>query len=422
MTSFRNLARNRDFTVLWLGETVNELGSRMSMFVFPLLAYAITGSAANAAVAEFAFLLGNAVALLPGGILADRVDRRLVMLTASASGLVLYGVLALAVAGGWATLPLISSVGLLTGLGAGAFEPAQMSAIRAVVSEEELPTALSQNQARQHVAGLVGGPLGGALFGLFRWLPFAVDAVTFAISCLSLSRIRTSLKPEPRVVPSERVRDDLARGFAFIWARSFFRVLLVWAASANIVINALFFVVVLRLMQAGFHPAEIGLVETAAGLGGLTGAMLAPYLIDRLPTGWLTIGVSWAFTPLLVPLVLWTHPLVAAVALFLGLLLNPAGNAGIGAYRMAITPPELQGRVASASQFLAMAGMPLSPLLGGWLLQEYGGPQATVVLAVLTALVALLPTCSRAIRSVPRPRDWPKLEVAESAESAAAAA
>ncbi len=79
---------------------------------------------------------------------------------------------------------------------------------------------------------------------------------------------------------------------------------------------------------------------------------------------------------------------------------------------MAVTPPELHGRVASASQFLSMAGMPLAPLVGGWLLDEYGGAQATAVLAILTALVALLPTCSRAMRSVPRPRDWPKREVA----------
>ncbi len=58
MTRTRDLLRNHDFTVLWVGQTISELGSRMSMFVFPLLAYAITGSALWAAAAEAAHLLG----------------------------------------------------------------------------------------------------------------------------------------------------------------------------------------------------------------------------------------------------------------------------------------------------------------------------------------------------------------------------
>ena len=58
MTGFRELARNHDFTVLWVAETISELGSRMSLFVFPLLAYHLTGSTVAAAVAEAAYLSG----------------------------------------------------------------------------------------------------------------------------------------------------------------------------------------------------------------------------------------------------------------------------------------------------------------------------------------------------------------------------
>ncbi len=74
-----------------------------------------------------------------------------------------------------------------------------MSAIRAVVPTEDLPTALSQNQAREHVAGLLGGPLGGALYAVARWLPFAVDTVSYAVSCVTLTRIRTDLSATPRM-------------------------------------------------------------------------------------------------------------------------------------------------------------------------------------------------------------------------------
>ena len=88
------------------------------------------------------------------------------------------------------------------------------------------------------------------------------------------------------------------------------------------------------------------------------------------------------------------------------MLLNPAGNAGIGAYRIAVTPADLQGRVSATSQFVAMSVMPLSPLLGGVLLERYGGEVAIAVLALATAGLALLLTLSRTVRSVPHPSRW----------------
>ena len=88
--------------------------------------------------------------------------------------------------------------------------------MRSVVTTEELPTALAQNQARQHVAGLLGAPLGGVLYAVTRWLPFAADAVTFAVSWVLLGRIRTDLSAPPATErrPRRRLRQDLARGSA----------------------------------------------------------------------------------------------------------------------------------------------------------------------------------------------------------------
>jgi len=121
------------------------------------------------------------------------------------------------------------------------------------------------------------------------------------------------------------------------------------------------------------------------------------------------VAAGWTFVPLVVPMALWNNPAVVAAALEPGLFLHPAGNAGIGAYRIAVTPPELQGRVQSAMQFLSMSVMPLSPLLAGALLAGLGGGAAVAVLGGLTALVAMIPTLSRTIRQVPRPRDWETL-------------
>src|SRR5215467_5941759 len=110
MTSYRELARNHDFTILWVGETISDLGSTMSLFVFPLLGYHLTGSTLVAALLEGAGLLGMAGMLLPAGILADRFDRRRLMVLASAAGAVLYGSLAVAGVLGMLTVPHLAVV------------------------------------------------------------------------------------------------------------------------------------------------------------------------------------------------------------------------------------------------------------------------------------------------------------------------
>lgn len=412
MTGYRQLARNRDFTILWVGETISTLGSRMSMFVFPLVAYALSGSTITAALIEAIQLGGLAATLLPAGVWADSLHRRTLMLAASATGVLAYGSITVAGILGHLTLVHLGLVALISGAATGVFQPAQMSAIRAVVPTEDLPTALSQNQAREHVAGLLGGPLGGALYAVTRWLPFAVDTVSYAISCLTLTRIRADLSAAPRAGSRPPMRTQLAEGLRFIWGRPFFRVLLSWASLTNLVSNAVFFVVLMRLIQLDYPPVQIGLIETAAGLGGIIGALAAPYLIDRIPTGRLTLTVAWMCVLPLVPLLWWVTPLSAVVAVFALLLINPAGNAGIGAYRVAVTPDALQGRVSATSQFLAMSVMPLSPLLGGWLLEHLGGTPAVAVLIAASAILALALSASRSVRSVPRPRDWPAREVA----------
>jgi MFS family permease len=404
MPGYRQLARNRDFTVLWIGDTVSELGSALSMFVFPLIAYALSGSALTAAVVEAAYLGGLCATLLPAGVLADRVDRKRIMLASSATGCAAYTSLAIAGATGHLTLPHLVGVALVAGIATGAFNPAQLSAIRSVVPTDDLPTALSQNQARQHVASLLGGPLGGALYAVTRWLPFAVDALTFAVACVTVSRVRTDLRAPHR--RREPLRQQLTEGFRFMWARPFFRTLAVWASLTNLVTNAIFFVVVLRMVADGVPAAQIGLVSTAAGLGGILGAVLAPTLIHRLPTGWLTVMIGWMCCLPLVPLIFSTSPWTACASVFLLMLLNPTGNAGISSYRMAVTPDHLQGRVGSTSQFVSMSVMPLSPLVGGWLLEHQDGATAITVLVAASALLAVLLTASRSIRSVPRPSEW----------------
>ena len=125
-----------------------------------------------------------------------------------------------------------------------------------------------------------------------------------------------------------------------------------------------------------------------------------------MPTGRLTVLIGWMCCLPLVPLTVSSSVWTACASTFFLLLLNPVGNAGISSYRMAVTPAHLQGRIGSTSQFASMSVMPLAPLLGGYLLEHQGGTTAITALVVASALLAVLLTSSRSIRSVPRPSEW----------------
>ncbi|WP_460851298.1 MFS transporter [Nocardioides montaniterrae] len=410
MTTFRELSRNRDFTVLWVGQTISDLGSRVSSFVYPLIGWALTHSTAWASAVEAAYLLGMVAILLPAGVMADRLDRLRIMRASSAIGVALYASLVVAGLLHHLTIGHLIAVALLTGVAAGLFSPAESSAIRAVVAKEDLPTAFSQQQAREHIASLAGAPLGGVLLALTRWAPFLLDALSYAASWLLLGRIRTDLSAAPgaRAKPTRELRD----GIAFTWSHPFLRVILVWAPLVNLTMNALFLTAVLRLVQSGTRPTTISLVEIVGGVCGIVGAYFAPRIIQRLPTGVLTILVAWSTLPLVVPMALWNQPAVVAAALGVLLLLNPAGNAGIGAYQTSITPPEVLGRSHSAMRLVGMAAMPVAPLVAGVLLTHLDGRDAMLGIGVLAAVTALIPTLSRSVRAVPRPADWSSREVA----------
>src|SRR5690242_10306186 len=107
---FRTLRHHHDFTLLWIGQTVSELGTRVSMFAFPLITFALTGPAWAAALVQASEFIGLAAMLLPAGVLADRVDRRRLLRAASALGVLAYAGLTLTVVlGRTGLVPLVAA-------------------------------------------------------------------------------------------------------------------------------------------------------------------------------------------------------------------------------------------------------------------------------------------------------------------------
>jgi predicted MFS family arabinose efflux permease len=403
-----SLWRNRDFMILWTGETVSGLGTSMSFFVFPLIGYSLSGSTVEAAFAGSAFALGSVAAKLPAGVLVDRWDRKRVLVASNALGALLYASLVLALWVDRLTLAHLVAVALASGVVASFFGPAETASIRRVVPPEELPTAFSQNQMRYHAANLAGPPLGGALYSVARWVPFLVDTVTYLLSAFALARIRTPLPPPDRLDRSvTTMRHDIAEGVRYLWSRGVLRAIVLFASLANFAVEALFLVLTLKLLRAGVAPAAIGLIDTIAAVAGLVGSVVAPALIRRMPSGLLAIGFAMVLVVVVVPMAYTNSVPVIGGLLAVAMLGNPAGNACIMSYLVATVPDRLQGRTQSALGFLAGSLMPLAPLLGGALLVLIGGRGATLTVSGLTALSVLPLLLSREVRGLPTPDSWP---------------
>jgi MFS family permease len=401
------LWRNRDFVILWSGQAVSELGSSMSVLVFPLIGYAITRSPALAGLATAATLLGQVMAGLPAGALVDRWPRRRVLLVGNLAGVAVFGSLAGATLAHHLTLTHLVVGGFASGVVSSFLDPAASAAVRALVPSEQLPLAYTRLQARRHAVDLSGPPLGGALYSIARGLPFLVDAISYCLTALAITRLRS---PLPAPVTSGRARSfraDLTEGLRFVWRETVIRTLMIWGAAFNFAVTVVFVAVTLRLIRAGVHPAAIGAVDAIAAAAGLFGAAFAPAVIRRTPTGALTIATTLVFAAIITPMA-WTHNVVIIGSLLAGgMVLLPANNAGISAYLSAATPDRLQGRMNSAAGFISNAASPIAPAVAGLLVGSVGGRAATLAGAALVVLSTAPLLASPVIRSLGRPDSWP---------------
>jgi predicted MFS family arabinose efflux permease len=372
------LKGNRDFTILWLGDMASELGSAMSMLVFPLLGYALTHSATQAALATTGFFAAGTIMRLPAGALVDRWSRRRVLLISNLASAGVLGVLALLVATGGASIVFLVAAGVVAGVVETFFAPAASASLRAVVPPEALAQAYTRMQARHHVASLIGPPLGGALFGVAASLPFAVDALSFAAFAVAVLFLRAALPaPASGTTGPRRLRADVFEGLRFLWAQRAARAMMFWGGILNFAMVYVLISITLRLVQAGVHPAAIGAVDAIAAAAGILGAAVASRHAHRLPTGATTMISGLVLTAVVVPMAWTTDVRIIGALLALGTFLMPANNAGIGAYLSFVTPDVLQGRMNSATGFVSSGLTPLGPVVAGVLLATTGGRTAT---------------------------------------------
>src|SRR5262245_38654169 len=149
----QRLGRNRDFVLLWTGQAVSMLGSRVTSIAYPFLVLSLGYTAGDAGLVGFVAALPYLLFQLPAGVLVDRVDRKRLMIVCDVIRGVALASLVVTVVLGTANLAQIAIVAFVEGAMFVVFTAAERSAIANVVEPDQLTAALSMNEARTRAAG-----------------------------------------------------------------------------------------------------------------------------------------------------------------------------------------------------------------------------------------------------------------------------
>ncbi len=397
------LRGNRDFRLMWVGQGLSKMGSQITAIALPLYVLGATASTVQAGLVEFVFGLSFLVAMLPAGYLADRVSRRALMLVGDLAGAGVSGALGVAViTGHQMPFPLLLVLLGAGGLLGSVFHPAAAASLRRVVPDRDIAVAIARNQTRNQVVYLCGPIVGGLLFGLSPSLPFLVNAASCVVSLLTVLALRTPLGGGGAEPVDSRwwAVVDMVAGVRFLAGLRFVRVCLPVAAILNAVFEALILVVIAGGVQAGETSLSTGLVVSCAAIGSLVGTLIVP-LARRATPRTLFLALVWTCAAATSAMAVSTGPLSRAVLIGLVALLAPVGTIAIVTALTVSTPDRLQGRVQSATGFIALGVAPLGPVSAGLLLAHLRPASTFLIYAALLACAGLVATVDRGLHAIP---------------------
>ncbi|MFJ6197106.1 MFS transporter [Micromonospora sp. NPDC092111] len=405
----RPLWRDRAFALFWGGQTIGELGTRMSGVAVPLLAAGVM----HASVLQVSLLtvlawLPYLLFSLPAGLLADRVDLRRLMVGCDLGRAALMLSLPVAALVGQLTLPLLYVVVGLSGVLTVLFTVAYKSIVPLLVPADRLVEGNARLTVSQDAASLVGPTVGGALTGLVGAArTFLGTALTFLLSAVTLLLVRPPARDRPAVAGPVSMRAALTEGLRFVRRQPVLRSILACTATSNFFAtgtSSLEVTYLVRELRAG--PATVGLVFSLGAVGGLVAGTLADRLSRRIGSArviWVAMAVPGPLY-LLVPL---ARPGWGLALYVVGLAAFSANavlfNVSVLSYRQRITPPELLGRVNAAFLWICFGTVPLGALLGGAFGSHWGLRPALLVCALGTWSAALFVLLSplRTMRDFP---------------------
>lgn len=415
-----SLWHHRDFRRLWIGDSISQAGSQVSLLALPLIAVlyldASTFEVGVLTALEYAaFLLVG----LPAGAWCDRVRRRPVMIAGNLARALLLASLPLAAIWGALTLAQVLTVALLHGAATVFFDVAYQSYLPSLIRPDQLIDGNAKLQASQSVAQTMGPSVGGLLVqALTAPYAIAVDAASFVLSTLYIVRIGQP-EPGPQRPPQRHLGREIAGGLRFVLRHPILRMIAGTTGTANLFNTAFGAVAVVFLVRSlHLNPAVIGALMSASGFGGVLGAFVAAPLARRVGQAriiWLSLLVSTPFC-LLIPL---TQRGAGLILFALGLFAYSCGvvvyNIAQVSFRQTLCPPQLLGRMNATMRFLVWGTMPIGGLLGG-ALGSWLGLRPTLWVSQLGVVLAVgwvLASPLRRLRDLPQALTDSSLDTSE---------
>ncbi|MEV7214540.1 MFS transporter [Kitasatospora cineracea] len=383
-----------EFGKLWTAATASAIGDGMSLTAAPLLAGRLTDDPRLIGGVTVALTVPYVLFGLPAGVLADRVDLRRAMVRIDFFRAALVALLACCVLFGRGQLPVLYLCLFLIGSCETFFRNAAQVLLPSVLREEALVDGNGRLMAAQTAGSEFLGPLvGAALFGLGAALPFGLDALTFLVSAVLLSRLRTApAAPDPAAgaAPRPSLLADMATGARWLWNHRLLRSLAGLAAVVNLVSTGGLAVLVVHAHRVlGLGDFGYGVLLACQAAGAVLAAKVAPELARRA-------GREWALVATAAMLVLgnaliWLVPSAWAVATALALdaCAGVTWNVVVVVLRQTVIPTGLQGRVNSVYRLVAWGAMPVGAALAGTVAASAGTPPVYGLGAAVMAAVGV---------------------------------
>ena len=378
------------FTLLWSAGSISALGSGISNVAVPLLLASMSGDPLVVSGALFAAMLPFLLFSLLSGGLVDRWDRRVVMVVVDWTCGAVMGCLALAVATGRPSVPLLYAVAFLISTGATLHRTAESSMIATVVATDLLERANGRFMAARTVArDMVAGPLGGFLFVVAPAVPFAADAATFVVAAILLMFLRGRFRaPEQDSRP--HLVAEIRAGLRWLLANRLLRTFGLLIGLLNVTLTAaLAILVLLARERLGLGEIGYGALFTALAVGALAGSLCGEWLVRTVGAS-VTLRVGLVIeTAFHLTLAVSPNPYVVGVGFAVFGVHAALWTIVTGSLLQRLTPPAMIGRASSTYLFLANAGNAFGAVLGGAVGARFGLTAPCwigfVVAAVVTA-------------------------------------
>ena len=383
---------HRNFRLLWMGALTSSIGTWMQKVAQAWLIVTLTGSSSAFYLGLDSFA-GEAPILLftiLGGVVADRRDRRHMMLMSQYIQMTVAFVLAGLVITNVVQVWMVIGLSVITGLAQAFGGPAYQSLIPTLVGKDHLPNAIALNSIQFNLARVIGPVVAGVALASFGMVAcFGLNGISFLFVIAAIFALRDVHIPP---VATDGIVNQMRDGLRFVkHSRSLIRVMILGFIVAFLGFPLLTFLPVIT--KDVFHQ-DVGFYSrlmTFSGAGAVTGAIFVAYLGKHRHIDRLLLGSLLLFGGAMVVFSLSRHAASSAIVLFIAGSLLVTCTALTTSLAQLLAPAELRGRVVSIYMVAFRGGSPLGGLASGWLVTQVGSaPKVLMVNGILLSLVALV--------------------------------